>query len=239
MKLGIMGFGNIGSALAEHAKKLDDKIIINYHDKFEINKKNINKKDSIEQLFIDSDAVVEAAHPSVVKECLSLSLKYNKSILIMSTGGLLGNEKLIEEIKRKKIKLIIPSGAIAGMDAVSAAALGGIKEVTLTSTKNPKSLGLELNERKTIFSGIVEEAVKKFPKNINVAATLALASKFKDLEVEIVADPAVNTNNHEVTVEGDFGRITTKTENVPSPNNPKTSYLAILSGMRALEKLIS
>ena len=87
------------------------------------------------------------------------------------------------------------------------------------------------------MKGDVYEALKHFPQNINVAATLALASKRSDiLRIKIVTSPRYTTNSHEVEVVGDFGRLVTKTENVACPDNPKTSYLAVLSGIQTLKQ---
>ena len=89
----------------------------------------------------------------------------------------------------------------------------------------------------TIFSGGLAEAVRGFPKNVNVAATLFVASGFEDLQVKVIADPAATSNKHEVVCEGDFGRITVRAENKPSAN-PKTSLLAILSAKRTLDGIV-
>jgi len=80
--------------------------------------------------------------------------------------------------------------------------------------------------------------VKAFPANVNVAATLFLAAGESEVRVKIVADPNIHVNRHEIVVEGDFGRITTLVENVPSPRNPKTSYLAALSAIATLRSIV-
>ena len=92
------------------------------------------------------------------------------------------------------------------------------------------------DDKKIIFDGSLKEAIDGFPKNINVAATLFLASKFKDIRVKIVADPNAKTNIHGISCEGDFGKISIKTDNLPS-SNPKTSYLAVLSAMQELRNI--
>jgi len=161
----------------------------------------------------------------------------------MSTGGLL---------KFKDIKSIyVPSGAVCGIDGVRAAAIGKIKRVTLTTRKPPKGLrgAPYLEKRKididkikketVIYNGTADDAVKHFPKNINVAATLSLSGIGPSRTiVRIITSPKYNTNSHEVEVEGEFGRLFTKTENVPSKQNPKTSQLAIYSALAKLKEVV-
>lgn len=89
-----------------------------------------------------------------------------------------------------------------------------------------------------MYEGPAREAVRKFPANVNVAATLSLAGIGLDkTKVKIVADPEVKNNIHEISVQGDFGELKTRVENVPSPQNPKTSYLAALSAIATLKKI--
>lgn len=89
-----------------------------------------------------------------------------------------------------------------------------------------------------IFQGSALDAVKAFPANVNVAATLFLAAGESDVQVKVVADPEIQINRHEILVEGDFGRISTRVENIPSPSNPKTSYLAALSAIATLRSIV-
>ena len=80
--------------------------------------------------------------------------------------------------------------------------------------------------------------MKAFPSNVNVAATLFLAARGCEVRVKVVADPGIHVNRHEVVVEGDFGQISTIVENIPSPKNPKTSYLAALSAIATLRSIM-
>jgi aspartate dehydrogenase len=90
-----------------------------------------------------------------------------------------------------------------------------------------------------LFEGFAREAVKKFPKNINVAATLSLAGMgFDKTRVRIIVDPQISTNIHHIFVKGDFGEMVLETRNKPFPHNPKTSYLAALSAISAVKKII-
>ena len=154
--------------------------------------------------------------------------------------------------KRKNCKIHIPSGAISGLDAVKAAHMAKITKITLTTRKPPHALtGVEyLKKRKikldlirketTLFEGSVRMATKLFPKNINVAAALGLASGIKEkVTIRLITSPKFTTNSHEVEVMGDFGKLVSKTENVACPDNPKTSYLAVLSAIATLKGILS
>jgi aspartate dehydrogenase len=122
--------------------------------------------------------------------------------------------------------------------------------VTLTTTKKPASLDgapyikdnkidlKALKEPTLLFEGTAAEAVKAFPANVNVAATICLAAREGEVRVRIIADPTIKVNRHEIVAEGDFGRITTQVENVPSPKNPKTSHLAALSAIATLRSIM-
>ena len=111
-----------------------------------------------------------------------------------------------------------------------------IDRLVLRTTKSPASLGLQVSERTLVFKGRAEECVKAYPKNVNVSAALALAAG-REVEVELWADPAVNRNIHEISAEGPFGDAYLRIRNVPSPDNPATSYLAALSILVLLRDL--
>ncbi|MFN3527549.1 MAG: aspartate dehydrogenase [Candidatus Altarchaeaceae archaeon] len=246
MKIGIIGYGNIGRTIVNAIK--EGKIKCEIKGIFDI--KKIDDKEFkffsnfFEFIKQDFDLVIECASQQAVREYALEVLKNNKNLVIMSVGALLDEElleKLKNEAKNRNLKIYIPTGAIVGIDGVKAANLGGIEEVNLITRKNPKSLPDEyknLKDEKIIYEGNAREAVKKFPFNINVAATLSLAGiGFEKTKVKIIADPKVNENVHEIYVKGKFGEILTIAKNVPSPNNPKTSYLAALSIIALLKKL--
>jgi len=255
MKIGIIGCGAIGSVLCKFIdKKLNAKLIaICDVDKEKIKKlkKSLKNKPiitNIDGVIKKSDIVVEAVSPSIVKELLKKCIKHKKHLMVMSVGGLIQNEDLLEKLTAQ---LFVPSGAICGIDGVSAANIEEIKSATITSTKSPKSLEgapyivknkidlREVKEKKKIFEGSALEAIKGFPKNVNVSATLSLAGiSSKKTKVIVVVDPKIKRNMHEIEVIGSFGKLTTKTENIVSPLNPKTSHLAVLSACATLKRLI-
>ncbi len=158
----------------------------------------------------------------------------------------------LREAVRKGIPLYLPSGALAGLDGIKAAASGHLRSVTLTTRKPPRSLagapGIlrrkirldKLRKPMVVFQGSARQAAKEFPQNINVAATLALAGVgAARTRVKIIADPGIRTNIHEVEAVGDFGRLTARTENRPSPANPKSSLLAVRSAVATLRQILN
>jgi aspartate dehydrogenase len=168
----------------------------------------------------------------------------------MGVGRLLSCEAEIRLAEEKGVKIHVPSGAIVGLDAVKGAAQGRLERVVLTSRKPPlayagapdvvaRGIKLEdLREPLVLYEGPAREAVVRFPANVNVAAALSLAGLGADRTlVRVVADPGVERNVHEIELEGDFGRLLTRTENVPAPENPKTSYLACLSAVSTLRAI--
>jgi len=255
MIAGIIGCGNIGTELAlfinkENNFELSYLCDINNDNIVQLQKKlNKNKPKvvDIEELIEESDLIIESASKDAVKGILrNKDLdKEGKKLLIMSTGGIIENLNSFSKIKNCEI--YAPSGAIAGLDAIKSVS-GKIKSLTLTTIKPIKgvkdapyiinnNINLDkLKNKKTVFEGNLKEAIEGFPQNINVAATLFLASKFEDIKIKIIADPDAKTNTHEISCEGNFGKITLKTENLPS-KNPKTSYLAVLSAMQTLRNI--
>lgn len=254
MKAGIIGCGFIGAELAQFIDK--DKRFrltgLNDIDKKKVNgliknlRNNKPKYMEIGELIKKSDLVIESAAKSAVKGILSDKNldKKNKKLLVMSASGLIKNSRLLDKIKNCEI--LLPSGAIAGLDAIKAAA-GKIKSLALTTTKPAKGLegapyviknkiSLNIKGRKVIFEGSLKDAVEGFPQNINVAAALFLASGFKDIKVKIIADAKTKYNTHEIQADGIFGAIKTETNNLPG-KNPKTSYLAVLSAIQAIKNL--
>lgn len=203
-----------------------------------------------------ADVIVEAANKEVVSQIIALEHLTEKHFIPMSTGGAIDalfNEKLSVKKKMRNLRVHIPSGAIAGLDAIAAVA-GAIESLTLTTTKPPAGLvdapyfkkniemALQLDNlehAETVFKGSLVEALNGFPKNINVAASLFLASDFRGLQIEIVADPKVETNTHHIACKGaSFGTIETTVTNKPSTNK-RTSQLAIQSGIATLRSLVN
>ncbi len=210
--------------------------------------KNVVKA-SYRELLNNCDLVVEAVNAPDTHQLVRTALLAKKDVLVMSVGKFIEDETIFKLAQKQGVKVLIPSGAIAGIDAIKAASLQRIDSVTLTTRKpiygfadnayvQEKKINLSQIKKETVlFEGNVREAVKCFPQNINVAATIALASNSKDkLRIRISTSPEFKVNSHEIEVVGEFGRLVTKTENVVCPDNPKTSYLAVLSAVRTLKE---
>lgn len=260
LKIGIIGCGAIGTNVAMSIDRgmMRGVRVVALSDRNQERAKVLSRRLRSHPPVLDmngvitySDLVVESAHRSVVPELLKKIVQRGKSLLVMSTGGLIGQERLLEAARKRRCLIAIPSGALLGIDGVKAAAFLPIRKVVLTTRKPPRSfegapfvlrnrirLGGIRRER-LLFRGNVKQAVKEFPQNINVAATLGLAGVDpRRFEVRIIADPRSKRNSHEVTVVGPLGKFSVRCENVPSKENPKTSRLAIFSALATLKALL-
>jgi aspartate dehydrogenase len=196
-----------------------------------------------------ADLAVECAPAALIEQICRPMLAAGKQVMVLSCGALLPRPDLIELAKQNGGRIIVPTGALLGLDAVAAAAEGKINSVRMTTRKPPNGLfgapylvankiSVEgLNEAKRVFSGSAREAAAGFPANVNVAAALALAGIGPDRTViDIWADPGVERNCHLIEVDADSARFTLAIENVPS-ENPKTGKIVALSVLAALRKL--
>jgi aspartate dehydrogenase len=193
----------------------------------------------IEDMLDKVDLVIEAASPQAVEEVVPHILERGKNVLIMSIGALMDFElkNRLEKIAASTgAKIYAPSGAIVGLDGIKAASIGKITKASLITRKPPKSLGISAEGETVLYEGKASTAVKEFPTNINVAAALSIACG-RDIDVKIIADPAVDRNMHEVHVIGDSGEFKTITKNVRCSINPKTSVLAAYSAIKLLRSL--
>ncbi|MCD6127796.1 MAG: aspartate dehydrogenase [Methanomicrobia archaeon] len=243
MKIGIIGCGYIGSMIAKNFKK----DVLACYDR---NTERMNKlshilnrdiKCSFEEILkMDLDLVVESASIDAVRNLVPDLLKSGKDVMIMSVGALADHE-LFSTLKKiaseNECRIYIPHGAVGGLDAIRSASFQGIEKIVLTTRKNPEALGMSVLKEKTVFEGYASEAIKKFPKNINVSVALSLASE-KEVYVKIIADPSIETNIHEIYVKGAFGKMNLIFENLPSENK-RTSILAALSAINLIRTLKS
>ncbi len=196
-----------------------------------------------------ADIAVECAPAAIIEDICRPMLEAGKSVIVLSCGALLPRPELLELAKAKGGRIIVPTGALLGLDAVVGAAEGTITSVRMTTRKPPGGLkgapylekhGISvdgLTEPKRVFSGSAREASAGFPANVNVAAALSLAGIGPDrTQIDIWADPAVTRNCHDIEVEADSARLRMSIENVPS-DNPKTGRIVALSVLAALRKL--
>jgi aspartate dehydrogenase len=198
------------------------------------------------------DVVVECAPAAVLREIAEPALERGRRLVVLSCGALLDNFDLVDLAEKGGGRIHVPTGALLGLDAVTAAAEGGISSVTMITRKPPQGLagapylvenGIEvsgLNEAKRVFAGTAREAARGFPANVNVAAALALAGIGPDrTTIEIWADPGVTRNMHRIEVEAEAARFSMQIEGVPSLENPRTGRLTPLSVIALLKKLTS
>jgi len=260
LKIGIVGCGAIGSSLASAVVKdfKNDALLVGLYD---INEKRAcdlsrlmgkNISCGFKQLISRSNLVIEAASAKCSWGIAQDVLKSGRLVMIMSVGGVVEHAQELFSLARKyNSRVYIPSGAISGIDALKAANIGKIQKVLITTRKHPISFkgveyvskkGINLDKirrEKVLFSGSAKEAVKYFPQNINVAAVLSLAGiGSSKTQVKIIASAYTKKNIHEIEIVSSAARIFTRTENVLHPDNPKTSFLAVLSAVATLKQIV-
>lgn len=265
-KVGIIGFGTIGFQIA---RSIDNGflsparlsfIVDSSLNRLEVAKKSITKDKP--QMFSDSDSlfhsetykntqiVVESASGAAVRQYAKHILSDGKYLIIFSVGELV-DDTFMKVLQSEAVEhtgvIHIPTGAIAGLDAIRSVR-NNLDQVTISTTKNPKSLAgapyFDLHEnihlqepsnRIVLYEGDVRRAIELFPSNVNVFAALALATgNISKIKVRIIADPNIKVNRHEIDVRGDFGILQIVASNIPHPENPRTSALAVLSAMEAV-----
>jgi len=261
MRITIVGCGSIGSKLAKAADGMSEVKRIYLLDK----RKDVAERtaatlqkgiviDSVEEELYHTDLVIEAASQEAAKEILPKVVARGVDIMIMTVGSLVDDDfrnMVFAKAKASEAKVYIPTGALCGCDGLRSASIDELDEVELISMKGPKSLlGIEymesrgidvekVTERTVIYTGYAREAVKLFPRNINVAATVSLLGiGFDKTKVTVVLDPQIKSNSHELKIKGRFGEMNCHTYNVPEPDNPKTSHLATLSAIAALKRIV-
>jgi len=204
---------------------------------------------SLDELAELADVVAECSPAEVFSQCADAAIARGRIFITVSAGALLERADLISHAEKTGAQIIVPTGALVGLDAVRAAAEGQITSVIHCVRKPGTSLkGAPFVEQNNInldnltaalciFKGSAREAAKGFPANVNVSAALGMAGIGADeTNVEIWADPAIDRNIHEVFVEADSARFSMKIENVPS-KNAATGKITALSVIAALRRL--
>ena len=197
--------------------------------------------------------VVEAASHDAVREHLVPLLEAGTGVVVLSAGALIDDAlRTAAEgaAARAGVALYVPSGGIGGLDVLKTACLAGVEEVSIQVAKPPaawkgiayvEAQGFALDGLEsplTLFEGPARAGVPCFPQNVNIAAILSLGGIGPDrTRLKVVADPALKLNTHTIHVSGACGRFTLVLENVPAPENPKTSWLACYSALAALKSL--
>jgi aspartate dehydrogenase len=240
-RVGVIGCGAIGVIIADAFERrilsCDELILFDYElERAEKLKSQLHVPARVvlgldEMLKFKPKVIVEAASQQAAREYVPRIVAKGINVIVMSTGALLGMN-----VQSRRVH--VPSGAIGGLDALSAAVLAGVDEVVLTTRKNPKSLDVNFAAETVVYEGDAEEAARRFPREMNVAATLALTVKPTRVRVRVVSDPLVHRNTHEISVKWRFGEMFLRFANDPHPDNPRTSALAAWSAIRLLQMLL-
>ena len=257
MRVALAGFGAIGGRLAE---ALDagqpgfELAAVAAQDKAKAARRMERLRNPVPVLDIAelesvADLVVECAPAALLPAIVEPFLRAAKSAVVLSAGALLTQEPLVPLARQHGGQIIVPTGALLGLDAVAAAAEGQIESVRMVTRKPVKGrLGApylvennirieDIREPMRVFQGTAREAAKGFPANLNVAVALSLAGIGPDRTMlEIWADPDLQRNTHRIEVEADSARFSMSIEGIPS-ENPKTGRITPLSVIACLRKM--
>ncbi len=259
IKIAVGGFGAIGKAVA---KALDDGI-----DGLElaaVSANNIAKAQGyisdkfnsnynvlpLGELANVADVVVECCPAKYLADIATPALIQGKSVVVISVGALLSNPQLETLAREHGGRILVPSGALLGLDAVQSANQGTIYEINMITQKPPLGLkgapalekaGIDMDRVKVptkVYDGTANDAIEGFPANLNVAVALGMAGTGPDkTHLEIWADPTVVRNTHTIKVRSDSADLTLKIENIPTEENPKTGKITPLSVISTLRRL--
>jgi aspartate dehydrogenase len=204
---------------------------------------------SLDALVAACDVVVEASTQAHLQEVAPRALGAGRDLVVLSCGALLGRHDWVALAEQNGARILVPSGAIGGLDAVKGGAVGPITSVTMESRKAPagwagapwivqQKIDLEaIREETLLFEGPATAACPAFPANVNVLAALSLAGIGPErTTTRIYAVPGLTRNTHRISVEGEFGSFQLEVRNVPS-ENPRTGRLSYLSTIALLRDL--
>jgi aspartate dehydrogenase len=249
LRVGIAGLGNIGTevvrwlsqrapaslGLAAVAGRSPDALRERL-DKLDVSAPVV----SLEDLPDCCEVLVDCLAPEASLAMLAHSITRVGTIVPVSVGVLLLHPELIERARAAGTRLLIPSGAVAGLDILRAAALGTIHSVRIRTSKPPAGVDAQQTvAAHTLFRGSANDALARWPRNLNVAATLALAGIGGErTEVEIRVDPTLQSNVHEIDIDSDSTQVSIRLANRPSPSNPASSAITALSVCAVLQGLV-
>ena len=204
-----------------------------------------------EALAEDCDLVMECLPPALFRSVAIAAIDRGRLFMPLSVGQLLEHWDLVDRAKDHGARILVPTGALIGLDAVRAAAEGDIRSVTMVTRKPPAGLDgapylvergislIGLNAPKQVFAGTAREGARGFPANVNVAAALSLAGIGPDRTLlQIWADPTIDRNTHRIEVDADVARFSMTIEGIPSAN-PRTGRIVAPSAIAALRGLTS
>lgn len=257
LRVAVAGLGAIGTRVVEALDRGIDGLVltavsVQHPDKHRGRLTGLTRPPAIvpiEALVDLADIVIECAPSMLVRSIVAPFVGAGKTAVVLSAGALLDHEDLVELARRHGGQIVVPTGALIGLDAVTAAAVGTIHSVRMVTRKPVRGLAgapyivannidIEgITEPLKIFDGSAREAARGFPANVNVAVALSLAGIGPDrTTIEIWADPAVTRNMHRIEVDSDSARFSMSIENIPS-ENPKTGLITALSVIACLRKL--
>jgi aspartate dehydrogenase len=260
LRVGIGGLGTVGYAVAQRLDAGIDGLrltVVSARDDDRARQRLAEFKGPVEVcplagLAAACDVVVECAPAEVFAEVAEPAVRAGRILVPISVGALLDHDSLVDLAAEFGARIIVPSGALLGLDAVRAAAEGKIHSVRMVTIKPPGGLAgaphlldndidvSSLDAPLKVFEGSAREGAAGFPANVNVAAALGLAGIGADAtRLEIWADPAIQRNAHHIIVEADSARFELKIENVPSEENPRTGRLVALSVVATLRRLVA
>lgn len=264
MRIGIVGCGFIGTTIGGAMEQMEEIEVINLFDmdyeatirlSSRLSKSVVFRSMELQLLIEASDLVIEAASHTAVIDIVPKVVEQGKDVMILSVGALVDDElwnRIRDLARENRSNIYIPSGAVSGIDGLISGSMADVDCVTLTVRKPPKGLSLpsELHhlsevlrdpkEPIVLYEGNARDAVRLFPKNVNVAATVSLAGiGFERTKVKIIADPSVQRNMQRIDMRGRFGEMQVQMENHPSTSNPRTSYMAPLSAISVIRKIVS
>jgi aspartate dehydrogenase len=259
LKVGLAGLGAVGLNVARRIEAGIPGLVLTAVSARDVEKARRNLPQAgigfpvlpVEKLAEACDVVVECLPPSLFRNVALPAVERGRILVPLSVGQLLENWNLVTRAKETGARILVPTGALLGLDAVRAAAEGTIRSVTMITRKPPGGLdgalylvqrGISvknLHEPLKVFDGTAREGARGFPENVNVAAALSLAGIGPDrTRLEIWADPAINRNTHRIEVDADTASFSMAIENVPS-ENPKTGRIVALSTVAALRGLVA
>lgn len=260
LKVAIGGFGAIGKKLA---KALNDGVeglslvAVSARNKERAQKELGEYASGVQVVDLGdlaelADIVVECCPAAHFGDVAGPAVEQGRIFVPISVGALLDHMHLIDRAKETGARIVAPTGALLGLDAVRAAAEGNISDIRIVTNKPPGGLAgaphivannIDLDaidEPTLVFSGSARDAIKGFPANVNVAVALSLAGLGPDKTmIEIWADPTVTRNVHRIVCDADSAKFEMKIENIPSPENPRTGLITALSVLACLRGLVS
>lgn len=260
LTVGIGGFGAIGRAIASRLDQGERGLQLTA-----VSARDVKKAEAasagfrnpplvmpLSELASAADVIVECAPASVFRELAEPVLKAGRTLVPLSVGALLVHDDLVQLAEDCGARIIVPTGALLGLDAVRAAAEGEIFSATMVTRKPPNGLAgapylvehaidlSHLEKPLKVFAGTAREGALGFPANVNVAAALSLAGIGPDrTRLEIWADPTVTRNTHKILIDADCARFEMMIENVPSERNPRTGKITALSAVATLKAMTS